>query len=172
MHCNVTLPVLPNASSRSPIEVNGFCLSVSWKRLFAFPSTSDSADKVVQGEGKFEEIVVASNEITASTVQLVRSVTMINWQIRTWLSEWQKKLQSWPKLTGQNTNWLRQCSFLFYSSISSRHNLIQALVVICTTLPLPLAMLIATGILRTLRKHSSVATLRGGEEQRKSLRLK
>jgi len=31
----------------------------------------DSADKVVQGEGKFEEIVVASNEITASTVQLV-----------------------------------------------------------------------------------------------------
>ena len=32
---------------------------------------SDSADKVVQGEGKFEEIVVASNEITASTVQLV-----------------------------------------------------------------------------------------------------
>ena len=32
---------------------------------------SDSADKVVQGQGKFEEIVVASNEITASTVQLV-----------------------------------------------------------------------------------------------------
>ena len=32
---------------------------------------SDSADKVVQGGGKFEEIVVASNEITASTVQLV-----------------------------------------------------------------------------------------------------
>ncbi|KAL9979898.1 hypothetical protein ACROYT_G008413 [Oculina patagonica] len=31
----------------------------------------DSADKVVQGQGKFEEIVVASNEITASTVQLV-----------------------------------------------------------------------------------------------------
>ncbi|RMX42169.1 hypothetical protein pdam_00009390 [Pocillopora damicornis] len=31
----------------------------------------DSADKVVQGGGKFEEIVVASNEITASTVQLV-----------------------------------------------------------------------------------------------------
>ena len=81
MHCNVTLPVLPNASSRSPIEVNGFYLSVSWKRLFAFPSSSDSADKVVEGEGKFEEIVVASNEITASTVQLVRSVTMFNWQI-------------------------------------------------------------------------------------------
>lgn len=34
-------------------------------------SCSDSADKVVQGQGKFEEIVVASNEITASTVQLV-----------------------------------------------------------------------------------------------------
>ena len=39
---------------------------------------SDSADKVVQGQGKFEEIVVASNEITASTVQLVSE----------WVSEW------------------------------------------------------------------------------------
>ena len=35
----------------------------------------DSADKVVQGKGQFEEIVVASNEITASTVQLVSATS-------------------------------------------------------------------------------------------------
>ncbi|CAH3021035.1 unnamed protein product [Porites evermanni] len=56
-----------------------------WRRYHWFPrqmtsekralkfyiDDADSADKVVQGQGKFEEIVVASNEITASTVQLV-----------------------------------------------------------------------------------------------------
>ena len=42
-----------------------------YRDLPSFCFHSDSADKVVQGEGKFEEIVVASNEITASTVQLV-----------------------------------------------------------------------------------------------------
>ena len=32
---------------------------------------SDAADKVVKEGGKFEELVVASNEIAASTAQLV-----------------------------------------------------------------------------------------------------
>ena len=32
---------------------------------------SDSADKVVQGTGKYEELVVASHDIAASTAQLV-----------------------------------------------------------------------------------------------------
>ena len=32
---------------------------------------SKSADKVVQGSGKFEELVVASHDIAASTAQLV-----------------------------------------------------------------------------------------------------
>lgn len=32
---------------------------------------SNSADKVVQGSGKFEELVVASHDIAASTAQLV-----------------------------------------------------------------------------------------------------
>ena len=31
----------------------------------------DAADKVVQGTGKFEELVVASHDIAASTAQLV-----------------------------------------------------------------------------------------------------
>ena len=35
------------------------------------PSSSDSADKVVQRTGKFEELVVASHDIAASTAQLV-----------------------------------------------------------------------------------------------------
>ena len=32
---------------------------------------SDAADNVIQGEGKFEELIVCSNEISASTAQLV-----------------------------------------------------------------------------------------------------
>ena len=32
---------------------------------------SDAADKVVQGSGKFEELVVSSHDIAASTAQLV-----------------------------------------------------------------------------------------------------
>ena len=32
---------------------------------------SEAADKVVKGEGKFEELVVCSQEIAASTTQLV-----------------------------------------------------------------------------------------------------
>ena len=32
---------------------------------------SDSADKVVKGEGKFEQLMVCSQEIAASTTQLV-----------------------------------------------------------------------------------------------------
>ena len=43
--------------------------------------SSDSADKVVQGGGKFEEIVVASNEITASTVQLVSEAKRVLTQL-------------------------------------------------------------------------------------------
>ena len=35
------------------------------------PPTRDAADKVVQGTGKFEELVVASHDIAASTAQLV-----------------------------------------------------------------------------------------------------
>jgi huntingtin interacting protein 1 len=31
----------------------------------------DAADKVVRGDGKFEELIVCSNEIAASTAQLV-----------------------------------------------------------------------------------------------------
>ena len=31
----------------------------------------DAADKVIQGTGKFEELVVSSREIAASTAQLV-----------------------------------------------------------------------------------------------------
>lgn len=31
----------------------------------------EAADKVVKGEGKFEELIVCSNEIAASTAQLV-----------------------------------------------------------------------------------------------------
>lgn len=52
----------------SPLARAGKSISSFTKHYF---HSSDSADKVVQGEGKFEEIVVASNEITASTVQLV-----------------------------------------------------------------------------------------------------
>ena len=33
---------------------------------------SDAADKVIERKGKFEELVVASHEIAASTAQLVR----------------------------------------------------------------------------------------------------
>lgn len=47
------------------------CSEVSYYNKRCDFHCSDSADKVVQGQGKFEEIVVASNEITASTVQLV-----------------------------------------------------------------------------------------------------
>ena len=35
------------------------------------PDFSDAADNVVERKGKFEELVVASNEIAASTAQLV-----------------------------------------------------------------------------------------------------
>ncbi len=38
-----------------------------------FNVCSDSADKVVKGEGKYEELVVCSQEIAASTTQLVVS---------------------------------------------------------------------------------------------------
>ena len=40
--------------------------------LFCFTyDNRDAADKVVERKGKFEELVVASNEIAASTAQLV-----------------------------------------------------------------------------------------------------
>ena len=35
------------------------------------PFSSDAADKVVQGTGKFEELVVSSHDIAASTAELV-----------------------------------------------------------------------------------------------------
>ena len=38
---------------------------------------SNSADKVVQGSGKFEELVVASHDIAASTAQLVSIIIVI-----------------------------------------------------------------------------------------------
>ena len=75
------------------------------------------------------------------------------------------------KVTGQNTKWLRHCTFLFYTSISSRHNLIQALIVIFRNPHLPLAMLIVAGILRTVHKHSSVTTLRGGKGAEKDFEI-
>lgn len=37
----------------------------------SLPSCSDAADLVVQGKGKFEELMVCSHEIAASTAQLV-----------------------------------------------------------------------------------------------------
>ena len=37
----------------------------------------DAADKVVERKGKFEELVVSSNEIAASTAQLVRFDTLL-----------------------------------------------------------------------------------------------
>lgn len=39
--------------------------------FFSSVPSSDSADKVVQRTGKFEELVVASHDIAASTAQLV-----------------------------------------------------------------------------------------------------
>ena len=36
----------------------------------------DAADKVIERKGKFEELVVASHEIAASTAQLVRRVSV------------------------------------------------------------------------------------------------
>lgn len=36
-----------------------------------FTSLRDGADQVVTGEGKFEELIVCSHEIAASTAQLV-----------------------------------------------------------------------------------------------------
>ena len=38
---------------------------------------SNSADKVVQGSGKFEELVVASHDIAASTAQLVSAAHVV-----------------------------------------------------------------------------------------------
>ena len=43
-------------------------ISVSYSHFFP---GSDSADKVVKRTGKFEELVVASHDIAASTAQLV-----------------------------------------------------------------------------------------------------
>ena len=40
------------------------------KSILSFP-VSDAADLVVQGKGKFEELMVCSHEIAASTAQLV-----------------------------------------------------------------------------------------------------
>ena len=39
--------------------------------LLTFVLFSDSADKVVSGNGKFEELIVTSREVAASTAQLV-----------------------------------------------------------------------------------------------------
>ena len=50
-------------------------MSAEFRILFdfhiLFDFRSDAADKVVQEGGKFEELVVASNEVAASTAQLV-----------------------------------------------------------------------------------------------------
>lgn len=57
--------------------MGGFYFSVRIAHIKAHVSynvalfTSNSADKVVQGSGKFEELVVASHDIAASTAQLV-----------------------------------------------------------------------------------------------------
>ena len=42
-----------------------------------FDFFSDAADKVVNGEGKFEQLIVSSREIAASTAQLV-SLSLIS----------------------------------------------------------------------------------------------
>ena len=56
--------------------MGGFYFSVRITHIKAHVSYnmalfSNSADKVVQGSGKFEELVVASHDIAASTAQLV-----------------------------------------------------------------------------------------------------
>lgn len=45
---------------------------------------SDAADLVVQGEGKFEELMVCSHEIAASTAQLVAASKVL--VVKLWLS--------------------------------------------------------------------------------------
>ena len=67
-------PVLNDISVLGFKLVTTHCSFTTLYKLCDF-HYSDSADKVVQGQGKFEEIVVASNEITASTVQLVSGST-------------------------------------------------------------------------------------------------
>lgn len=44
---------------------------ISYTCVTAFPLSSDSADKVVTDRGKYEELIVCSHEIAASTAQLV-----------------------------------------------------------------------------------------------------
>ena len=50
-------------------------LELEFSRVFFF---SEKADKLVNGNGKLEEIIVASNEISASTAQLVVSSNVID----------------------------------------------------------------------------------------------
>lgn len=49
-------------------------------KVFLF-SCSDAADQVVQGKGKFEELMVCSHEIAASTAQLVAASKVQRQQI-------------------------------------------------------------------------------------------
>lgn len=53
--------------------------AASSKELFS--SCSDAADQVVQGKGKFEELMVCSHEIAASTAQLVAASKVQRQQI-------------------------------------------------------------------------------------------
>lgn len=50
-----------NSESRVPLETVVLCCCLC----------RDAADLVVQGKGKFEELMVCSHEIAASTAQLV-----------------------------------------------------------------------------------------------------
>jgi len=60
---------------RSPLNV--FLCRNGARIRFCFPTTGrllihrDAADLVIQGDGKFEELMVCSHEIAASTAQLV-----------------------------------------------------------------------------------------------------
>lgn len=47
----------------------------------SLPSRSDAADMVVQGKGTFEELMVCSREIAASTAQLVAASKVGAWRL-------------------------------------------------------------------------------------------
>ncbi len=56
-------------------------------KLFFSSSCSDAADQLVQGKGKFEELMVCSHEIAASTAQLV-AASKVQQQIASNICTW------------------------------------------------------------------------------------
>lgn len=66
-HC--TLPHVIRCAALPPV--------LQFEALLFLPSFRDAADLVVQGKGKFEELMVCSHEIAASTAQLVAASKVI-----------------------------------------------------------------------------------------------